>query len=73
MTGPELFQAALKASGNEWELARRLGYENIQSAARQFERWNKGRTQMSFEHTIALLEIAGWLCVPEEVSGERSR
>jgi hypothetical protein len=62
MTGPELFQAALEAAGSEWELARRLGYTNIHSAARQFERWNKGRTQMSFDHTIALLKIAGWLC-----------
>jgi len=62
MTGPEVFQAALKAAGSEMELARQLGYENIQSASRQFERWNKGRTQMSFDHTIALLKIAGWLC-----------
>lgn len=61
MAGPELFQAALEAAGSEWELARQLGYTNLGTASRQFERWNKGHTQMSFEHTIALLKIAGWL------------
>jgi len=62
MTASELFYAALAAAGSEMELARRLGYTNLQAADKQFQRWRKGKTSMSFKHTIALLEIAGWLC-----------
>jgi hypothetical protein len=66
VTPADLFAAALAAvNGDELELARRLGYTNVNSAGRQFNRWRAGKSGMDFAHTIALLEIAGWLRVPK--------
>lgn len=61
MTRRDLLDMALAAcGGDEAQLAQRLGMKNINTAAREFQRWRKG-TGMNFERTIALLGIAGLL------------
>jgi hypothetical protein len=62
MTPSQLLEAALAAlDGDEFELARRLGY-SMSTANRQFARWRNDQG-MNFRTTIQLLEIAGCLSV----------
>jgi hypothetical protein len=61
VTRRDLLERALEAcGGDEAQLAQRLGMKNVNSAAREFQRWRKG-TGMNYERTVALLRIAGLL------------
>jgi hypothetical protein len=66
MTREALLKVALAAcDGDETELASRLGFKNVNSAARQFSRWRQGKG-MNFDQAMALLRVAGLLRTPEE-------
>lgn len=63
MTPADLIERALAAvDGDQFELARQLGFENVNTAASSVSRWRTGRTKPSYDHTMRLLEIAGILC-----------
>lgn len=61
LTAPELVAAAMKARAvdNPTDLAKAMGLGPW--SPQKIKRWLRGENEPSYEATIALLEVAGWL------------
>lgn len=51
----------------EHELAKRLKYDNLMTAARTIHRWRSGKAKPDYAHTLILLDAAGLLRTEEVV------
>lgn len=63
----ELVEKASAALGGDGALASRLGYDNLNTAARTIAAWKSGKRGLSYEHTLTLLDAAGLLRRPEDL------